>query len=66
LQQEASDRAAESRMEYMNKLIIVAIAAKEVVEGAKRDEHNRYYFRVTKKRFNTLRRTLEALGKQKE
>ncbi|MHC4360054.1 MAG: hypothetical protein ACYSTN_04535 [Planctomycetota bacterium] len=49
----------------MNRLIAVAVAANKLVETGKKDEGNRYYFRVTGKRFNTLRRTLEALGEQK-
>ena len=51
---------------YMNRLVAVAVAAKWLVESGKKDEANRYYIRVTRKRFNTLRRTLEALGEQKE
>ena len=52
--------------EYMNRLFAVALAANKLVESGKKDEANRYYIRVTRKRFNTLRRTLEALGEQKE
>ena len=55
----AIDRAIESSMAYMNRLIVVAMAANEVIEGAVKDD--RYYFRVTKQRVNTLKRVLEAL-----
>ena len=48
-----------------NRLSAVARAANEVIDAGRKDEHNRYYFRITTKCFNTLRRTLEALGKQK-
>ena len=51
---------------YMNRLVAVALAAKWLVETGKKEEGNAYYFRVTRKRFNTLRRTLEALVEQKE
>ena len=60
--QEAIDKALDSGRGYMNRLIIVAIAANEVIEGAK--EGGRYYFRVTRQRFNTLKGTLKALKKQ--
>ena len=46
---------------YIDKLIAVAIAANNTTKTAKED--NRYYFRVTAKSFNTLKRTLEALRK---
>lgn len=46
------------------RLVAVARAANEVVDGAKKDRHNRYYFRVTTKRFNMLIRAVEALGKR--
>ena len=55
----AIDRAIESSMAYMNRLIVVAMAANKVIEGAVKDD--RYYFRVTKQRVNTLKRVLEAL-----
>lgn len=60
-QKEAIDKAVESSRIYMNRLIVVALAANQVAKSAKKDNHNRYYFRVTTKRFNTLRRTLKAL-----
>lgn len=60
---EAIDEVLENSRRYTNGLIAVVLAANEVINGAKKDKHNRYYFRVTTKRFNTLRRTLEALGK---
>jgi len=46
---------------YMNRLIAVAIAANEVIAGAEKSRHSRYYFRVPVKRFNVLRRSLETL-----
>ena len=61
---EAIDEAVENSRIYMNRLIAVAIAANEVIAGAKKVKHNRYYFRVAAKRFNVLRRSLETLGKQ--
>ena len=48
---------------YMNRLIAVAIAANEVIAGVKKGKCSRYYFCVTAKRFNVLRRSLETLGK---
>ena len=63
-EQETIDGAVESGRTYMNRLIVVAIAANEVVKSAQKDKHNRYYFRVTTKCFNVLRRALEALRKQ--
>jgi hypothetical protein len=51
-------------MEYMNKLIIIAIVAKEVVEGAAGQD--RLYFRITRQRINALRRALETLKKHSE
>jgi hypothetical protein len=62
LQRERIDRAAESRREYISRLIIVVIAAREVLKGAARQDS--YYFRVTRQRINTLRQALEALKKQ--
>jgi hypothetical protein len=50
-------------MEYMNKLIIIAIVAKEVVEGAAGQDH--LYFRITRQRINALRRALETLKNSK-
>jgi len=50
----------------INRLSAVVLAANELIDEAKKDEHNRYYFRVTTKRINVLKRSLEALGKQKE
>ena len=47
---------------YMNRLIAVALAANDVVVNAKRDAGNRYYYRVTTKRFNVVKEALEALG----
>ena len=61
--QETIDEAVQSSRTYVNRLIAVAIAANEVIAGAEKVRHNRYYFRVTTKRFNVLRRTLETLGK---
>ena len=58
---ETIDKAVESSRTYMNRLIAVAIVANEVVDGARKDKHNRYYCRVTTKRLNALQRALEAL-----
>jgi len=44
---------------YMAKLFVVAIAAHELIEGAKKD--GRYYFRVSRQRLNMLKETLEIL-----
>ena len=60
-ERETIDKAAESSRIYMNRLIVVAIAANELVEAAKKSD--RYYIRVTRQRFNTLKLALEALGK---
>ncbi|MFH1616152.1 MAG: hypothetical protein ABIG61_13835 [Planctomycetota bacterium] len=57
------DKAVESSKTYMNRLIVVAMAANELVEGAKKSE--RYYIKVTKQRFNVLRQALEMLRKQR-
>lgn len=46
---------------YVNRLVAVALAAKWLVDTGKKDEGNDNYFRVTKKRFDTLRQMLEAL-----
>ena len=46
---------------YMNRLIVVAMAANELIGGAKKS--GRYYFRVTKQRLDTLRQALDALRK---
>ena len=62
-QQETIDEVTESIRIYMNRLIAVAIAANEVIVGAEKVKHNRYYFCATTKRFNVLRRSLETLGK---
>lgn len=51
---------AESRS-YFDRLIEVALAANELIAGAKKDEHSRYYFCVTTKRFNTLKKAVEML-----
>jgi len=48
---------------FVNGLSAVARAGNEVINAGKKDEQNRYYFRVTTKCFNTLKRSLEALGK---
>jgi hypothetical protein len=62
LQRERINKAAESHREYMNKLIIVVIVAREVLKGAVGQD--RLYFRVTRQRINALRRALEAFKKQ--
>jgi hypothetical protein len=51
---------------YVTRLVAVALAAKWLVDTSKKDEGNRYYIRVTKKRFDTLRQMLEALVEQKK
>jgi hypothetical protein len=51
---------------YMIRLVAVALAAKWLVDTGKKDEGNRYYIRVRKKRFDTLRQMLEALVEQKK
>ena len=63
-QQETIDRTIESSRAYMARLIVVAIAANEVIKGAVKD--GRYYLRVSKQRFNALRRALETLRKQRQ
>jgi len=60
--QETIDKAVAGGWAYMNRLIAVAIAANSVVECA--ENQSRYYLRVSRQRFNTLRRALEALRKQ--
>ena len=60
---EGVDAVLANSMRYANGLIAVARAANAVIDGAKKDERSRYYFSVTTKCFNALRRTLEALGK---
>ena len=60
-QQETLDITIKNGREFISRLIVVAIVAKELIEGAKKDKHNRYYFRVTTKRFNMLTEALEAL-----
>ncbi len=62
---ETIDKAVESSRGYMNRLIVVAIAANEVVKSGQRCKNNRYYFRVTTKYFNVLKRALEALRETK-
>ena len=52
----------ESHRAYISRLIVVAMAANEVVKGAKKGD--RYYLRVTKQRFNALRLALEMFRKQ--
>ena len=60
---ETIDEAVQSSRTYVNRLIAVAIAANEVIAGAEKSRHSRYYFCVTTKRLNVLRRSLETLGK---
>ena len=57
----AIDEADAGGWAYINRLIGVVIAGNAVVEGGKKQNH--YYLRVSKRRFNGLRRALEALGK---
>ena len=59
-EQSAIDKAVAGGI-VMGRLIVVVIAANAVVEGAKKQ--SRYYLRVSKRRFNGLRRALEALEK---
>ena len=61
-QQETIDKAISTSRADMNRVLGVAIAAGEVVAGAKPD--GRYHCRVSKQRYNMLRRALEALRKQ--
>ena len=61
-EQETIDEAGAGGIVYMGRLIGVVIAANAVVEGAKKQ--NRYYLRVSKRRFNALRQALEALRKR--
>ena len=61
-QRETIDKTIAGGWSYMNRLIGVAIAAGQVVAGAKPD--GRYHCRVSKQRYNMLRRALEALRKQ--
>jgi len=63
-EQETVDRAAENGLMYMNRLVIVAIAANGVIEGA--EKSGSYYFRVSRQRFNALKESLEALRKQRQ
>jgi hypothetical protein len=58
-QRKTTDRPAETCWDYMNRLIIVALSAKEVIDGAEKE--GRLYFRVTRERINSLRRALEEL-----
>ena len=62
-EQETIDSAVKSGRSYMNRLIVVAMAANEMIEGAVKDD--RYYFRVTKQRFNALKLVLKALRETK-
>jgi len=63
-QQETMDKVLGRSRAYMNRLIVVAIAANEVVKSEQKNKNNRYYFHVTTKCFNVLMRALEALKKQ--
>ena len=56
------DEVLANSIRYTNGLTAVALAANDIIDGSKKDKHSHYYFRITTKRFNTLRRTLEALG----
>ena len=60
------DEVLANSIRYTNGLVAVALAANDIIDGSKKDKHSHYYFRITTKRFNTLRRTLEALGKLRQ
>ena len=62
----AIDEVLADSRKYADGLIAVVLVANEVVDEAKRDGGNRYYFRVTTKRLNMLRRSLEALGRRQK
>ncbi len=59
-----SQALANSRI-YTNRLITVALASKDIITYATRDLKDRYYYRITTKRFNILKKTLNALRKPK-
>ena len=59
---EAIDRALEKSRRYITAIIAVAAAANEIVENSTKDSRNRYYYRVTTKRFNVLRGAVEVLS----
>jgi len=63
-QHETIERAAENDRMYMNRLIIVAFAANELVEAA--EKADRYYARVSRQRLNIFKGALEALRKQQQ
>ena len=58
-QQETIDKATKNSRMYMNRLIVVALFANQLVKAAVEDD--RYYFRVSKQRVNTLKEALKAL-----
>lgn len=60
---EAIGGVLQNNWRWLNKLIAVALVANDVVDAACRDVQNRYYVRITTKRFNMLKRSLEALGR---
>ena len=56
------DKAVARSRGYVNRLIIVAMAANDVINGAEKE--SQYHFRVIAKRLNALRRALDAFRKQ--
>ena len=60
-QRQIIDGIKKSGLVYVNKLIVVAMAANALTEET--EEIGHYYYSVSTQRFNTLRRTLKALRK---
>ena len=56
------DEVLADSIRYTNGLVAVVSAANDIIDSSEKDKHSHYYFRVTAKRFNMLRRALEVLG----